>query len=75
MSTVQKLAQAYGLTLNAVQLSPEELPEFYRHRNLLHARITARHVGQAVLFFAMNRTPTTGATLPVDGGVVEAFPR
>jgi NAD(P)-dependent dehydrogenase (short-subunit alcohol dehydrogenase family) len=56
-------------------LSPEELPEFYRQRNLLHARVSARHVGQAVLFFATNRTPTTGATLPVDGGVVEAFPR
>jgi NAD(P)-dependent dehydrogenase (short-subunit alcohol dehydrogenase family)/ribulose-5-phosphate 4-epimerase/fuculose-1-phosphate aldolase len=56
-------------------LETAELPEFYRHRNLLHARVTARHVGQAVLFFATNRTPTTGATLPVDGGVVEAFPR
>ena len=56
-------------------LSPDELPEFYRHRNLLHARVTARHVGNAVLFFATGRTPTTGATLPVDGGVVEAFPR
>ncbi len=56
-------------------LTPEELPEFYRQRNLLRARVTARHVGNAVLFFATNRTPTTGATLPVDGGVVEAFPR
>lgn len=56
-------------------LAPAELPEFYRQRNLLKARVTARHVGEAVLFFATNRTPTTGATLPVDGGVVEAFPR
>lgn len=53
----------------------EELPEYYRNRNLLRARVTARHVGNAVVFFAGNRTPTTGATLPVDGGVVEAFPR
>jgi rhamnulose-1-phosphate aldolase/alcohol dehydrogenase len=61
-------ARSRGLSLGA-------LPEFYRQRNLLHARVTARHVGNAVLFFATNRTPTTGATLPVDGGVVEAFPR
>ncbi len=56
-------------------LEPEELPEFYRQRNLLQARVTARHVGNAVVFFASNRTPTTGATLPIDGGLVEAFPR
>jgi rhamnose utilization protein RhaD (predicted bifunctional aldolase and dehydrogenase)/NAD(P)-dependent dehydrogenase (short-subunit alcohol dehydrogenase family) len=61
-------ARSRGLTL-------EELPEYYRGRNLLRARVTARHVGNAVVFFASNRTPTTGATLPVDGGVVEAFPR
>jgi rhamnulose-1-phosphate aldolase/alcohol dehydrogenase len=56
-------------------LGAEELPEFYRQRNLLRAQVTARHIGNAVLFFASNQTPTTGATLPVDGGVVEAFPR
>ncbi len=56
-------------------LSMEQLPEFYRERNLLHARVHAHHVGNAVVFFASNQTPTTGATLPVDGGVVEAFPR
>lgn len=52
-----------------------ELPEFYRQRNLLKSRIHARHVGNAVVFFASRQTPTTGATLPVDGGIVEAFPR
>jgi rhamnulose-1-phosphate aldolase/alcohol dehydrogenase len=56
-------------------LKLEDLPDYYRSRNLLRARVTARHVGNAVVFFASNRTPTTGATLPVDGGVVEAFPR
>lgn len=61
-------AKSRGLTV-------EELPEYYRGRNLLRARVTARHVGNAVVFFASNQTPTTGATLPVDGGVVEAFPR
>jgi NAD(P)-dependent dehydrogenase (short-subunit alcohol dehydrogenase family) len=52
-----------------------DLPEYYRQRNLLKARVHGRHVGNAVVFFASNATPTTGATLPVDGGVVEAFPR
>jgi NAD(P)-dependent dehydrogenase (short-subunit alcohol dehydrogenase family) len=56
-------------------LSQSELEAFYRDRNLLRARVEARHVGQAVLFFASNATPTTGATLPVDGGIAEAFPR
>ena len=56
-------------------LAEGELPEFYRQRNLLRARVRARHVGNAVVFFASNATPTTGATLPVDGGLPEAFPR
>jgi len=53
----------------------ETLPDFYRDRSLLRTRVSARHVGNAVVFFASNQTPTTGATLPVDGGIVEAFPR
>src|SRR5216683_323216 len=56
-------------------LPPEKLQEFYRERNLLHAEVTGAHVGRAVVFFASNQTPTTGATLPVDGGVAAAFPR
>ncbi len=56
-------------------MKPEELPEFYRQRNLLKASVHARHVGNAVVFFASGATPTTGATLPVDGGILEAFPR
>jgi len=61
-------AKSRGMTL-------EELPEFYRQRNLLRTRVSGRHVGNAVVFFASNLTPTTGATLPVDGGVAAAFPR
>ena len=57
------------------QMKEEDLPEYYRDRNLLKARVRGHHVGNAVVFFASNATPTTGATLPVDGGVVEAFPR
>lgn len=56
-------------------LSQGELEAFYRDRNLLRTRVEARHVGQAVVFFASSATPTTGATLPVDGGIAEAFPR
>lgn len=56
-------------------IAPGALEEHYRERNLLHARITGAHVGRAVVFFAANETPTTGATLPVDGGVAAAFPR
>lgn len=56
-------------------LDPATLPEQYRQRNLLKARVTAEHVAEAVLFFAERRTPTTGAVLPVDGGLPGAFPR
>ena len=56
-------------------LDPTELEEHYRKRNLLHTRISGADVGRAVVFFAAGGTPTTGATLPVDGGVAAAFPR
>jgi rhamnulose-1-phosphate aldolase/alcohol dehydrogenase len=56
-------------------LDPSELQDYYRQRNLLRATVTGDHVGNAVVFFASNLTPTTGATLPVDGGVPDAFPR
>lgn len=56
-------------------MDPATLPDYYRQRNLLKVAVTADHVGNAVVFFASNQTPTTGATLPVDGGVAEAFPR
>src|SRR5262245_38280853 len=56
-------------------LDPSELQDYYRQRNLLRATVTGDHVGNAVVFFASNLTPTTGATLPVDGGVADAFPR
>jgi len=56
-------------------LDPEGLKEYYRQRNLLKVRVTAEHVGNAVVFFASEETPTTGATLPIDGGIPAAFPR
>jgi NAD(P)-dependent dehydrogenase (short-subunit alcohol dehydrogenase family) len=61
--------------MRARGLDEEGLEAYYRDRNLLKARVTARHVGRAVLFFAARQTPTTGATLPVDGGLPDATPR
>lgn len=56
-------------------LDPEGLRKYYRQRSLLKVPVLAEHVGNAVVFFAGNQTPTTGATLPVDAGIPAAFPR
>jgi len=56
-------------------LDAEGLREYYRQRSLLKVRVLAEHVGNAVVFFASGQTPTTGATLPIDGGIPAAFPR
>jgi len=56
-------------------LDADGLKNYYRERSLLKVPVLARHVGNAVVFFASNQTPTTGAALPVDAGNVTAFPR
>ena len=61
--------------MKARGLDERGLEEFYRHRNLLKAKVTAEHVANAVMFFALRQTPTTGACIPVDGGLPEATPR
>ncbi|HVE71987.1 MAG TPA: bifunctional rhamnulose-1-phosphate aldolase/short-chain dehydrogenase [Thermoanaerobaculia bacterium] len=62
-------AQAYGVDTS-------RLPDFYRNRTLLKVEVTADDVAEAALFLAGPRSAkTTGAMLPVDGGVKEAFPR
>ena len=61
--------------MRARGLTEEGLQDYYRGRNLLKARVTAEHCANAVLFFAMRQTPTTGATIPVDGGLPDATPR
>lgn len=61
--------------MQARGLDQAGLQDFYRQRSLLKVPVRARAVGEAVVFFAAARTPTTGAVLPVDGGLPEAFPR
>lgn len=61
--------------MQARGLDEQGLHDYYRDRNLLKARVTGRHVGNAVVFFVTHRTPTTGATIPVDGGIPAATPR
>jgi rhamnose utilization protein RhaD (predicted bifunctional aldolase and dehydrogenase)/NAD(P)-dependent dehydrogenase (short-subunit alcohol dehydrogenase family) len=61
--------------MRARGLDEKGLEEYYRGRNLLKARVTATHVAKAVIFFATRQTPTTGATIPVDGGLPDSTPR
>ena len=56
-------------------LDEQGLEEYYRNRNLLKSKVTASHVAEAVIFFLRRSTPTTGATIPVDGGLPDATPR
>ena len=65
----EERASAHGVPV-------EKLEEFYQQRNLLKTQVYAEDVAEAVLFLASGRSAkTTGAMIPVDGGVREAFPR
>ncbi len=65
----EQRARAQGIAV-------EEIEEFYRKRNLMQVSVTPDDVAEAALFFASDHSSrTTGATLAVDGGVREAFPR
>jgi rhamnose utilization protein RhaD (predicted bifunctional aldolase and dehydrogenase)/NAD(P)-dependent dehydrogenase (short-subunit alcohol dehydrogenase family) len=61
--------------MRARGLDEKSLQEYYRSRNLLKSRVTAQHVANAVMFFLTRQTPTTGATIPVDGGLPDSTPR
>jgi rhamnose utilization protein RhaD (predicted bifunctional aldolase and dehydrogenase)/NAD(P)-dependent dehydrogenase (short-subunit alcohol dehydrogenase family) len=62
-------AEAHGVPL-------EELETFYASRSLLGRAVTGADVAEAVAFLVSDRSrSTTGAVLPVDGGVPAAFPR
>ena len=65
----QERASAHGVAL-------EGLEDFYHQRTLLKTQVRAEDVAETVLFLASERSSrTTGAMIPVDGGVREAFPR
>ena len=62
-------AKAHGVPL-------DELERFYASRSLLGREVTAADVAETVAFLVSDRSrATTGATIPVDGGVPAAFPR
>ena len=61
--------------MKARGLDEKGLEDYYKNRNLLKVKITATHVAKAVMYFATRQTPTTGATIPVDGGLPDATPR
>jgi NAD(P)-dependent dehydrogenase (short-subunit alcohol dehydrogenase family) len=61
--------------MKARGMDEKQLQEYYLNRNLLKTKVTGRDVANAVLFFATRQTPTTGATIPVDGGLPDATPR
>ncbi|MCK6480931.1 MAG: SDR family oxidoreductase, partial [Planctomycetes bacterium] len=57
-------------------IDPSAVPEAYRKRSLLGLEVRPRDVAEAALFFASERSSRiTGAWLPVDAGLKEAFPR
>jgi len=61
--------------MRARVLDEKGLESYYQSRNLLKAAVTAEQVSRALLYFATRQTPTTGATIPVDGGLPDATPR
>ncbi len=61
--------------MKARGLDEAGLESYYQSRNLLKARVTAEHVANGVVFFATRQTPTTGATIPIDGGLPDSTPR
>ena len=65
----QERASAHGVSV-------DDLEHFYHQRTLLKTQVRAEDVAEMVLFLASERSSrTTGAMIPVDGGVREAFPR
>ncbi|HET6230059.1 MAG TPA: bifunctional rhamnulose-1-phosphate aldolase/short-chain dehydrogenase [Longimicrobiaceae bacterium] len=65
----EQRARAHGI-------DPANIDAFYRSRTLLGVSVRAIDVAEAVLFLAGDRASrTTGAMLPIDGGVREAFVR
>ncbi len=65
----EQRASAHGI-------GPDELEDFYAGRNLLHRQVRTADVAATVAFLlGADSSRTTGALIPVDGGVAAAFPR
>ena len=65
----EERAEAHGI-------EPAALEEFYRDRNILRREVTTDDVaGTVVHLLSDTSSRTTGAVVPVDGGVATAFPR
>lgn len=57
-------------------IRPDELEDFYAARNILKRKVTTSDVAQTAAFLLSDASSrTTGAVVPVDGGVAAAFPR
>ncbi len=57
-------------------IAPEDLEDFYAARNILKRRVTTADVAHTAAFLLSDASSrTTGAVIPVDGGVAGAFPR
>ncbi len=64
-------------TAKSLGITVDELPEYYRKRSMLGVAVEPGHVAEAVCWLASEKraSRTTGATIPVDGGVREGFLR
>lgn len=65
----QSRAKAAGIDVG-------QLEAHYAKRNLLQTKVTAEDVAEAIFWLASDRSSkTTGAMIPIDGGLRESFPR
>lgn len=64
-------------TAKSLGIGIDELPEYYRKRSMLQVAVTPDDVAEAVAWLSSERrsSRTTGAVIPVDGGVREGFLR
>lgn len=64
-------------TAKSLGISIDELPEYYRKRSMLGVAVEPDHIAEAICWLASEKrsSRTTGATIPVDGGVREGFLR
>lgn len=64
-------------TAKSLGITVDELPEYYRKRSMLGVAVTPDDVAEAICWLASEKrsSRTTGAVIPVDGGVREGFLR